>query len=58
MLIGRINERDATGAVFTAGCDRLFDGQHRKDGTSWTVVCSIPSKYSSQGLERSVWRGG
>ena len=61
MLIVRPNERKATRAVFTAGCDRLFGGQHRKQDcgkdTLWTVARSIPSRYSSQGLEPSIWRG-
>jgi hypothetical protein len=61
MLIVLNNEPITMRAVFTAGRDRLFDGQHRKPDCGkdalWTVGCSIPSTYSSQGLEPSNWRG-
>jgi hypothetical protein len=64
MLIVLNNEPIAMRAVFTADRDRLFGGQHRKqdcaqacNDTLWTVECSIPSRYSSQGLEPSIWRG-
>jgi hypothetical protein len=61
MLIVLNNEPIAMRAVFTAGRDRLFGGQHGKQDcgkdTLWTLECSIPSRYSSQGLEPSNWRG-
>jgi hypothetical protein len=61
MLIVLNNEPKAMRAVFTADCDRLFGGQHRKPDcgkdTLWTVECSISNRYSSQGLEPSNWRG-
>ena len=60
MLIVRLNEQKANRAVFAAGCDRLFGGQHRVESrgndTLWTLACSIP-RYSSQGLEPKDWRG-
>jgi len=61
MLIVLNNEPIAMRAVFTADRDRLFGGQHRKQDCGkralWTVGCSIPSRYSSQGLEPTTWRG-
>jgi hypothetical protein len=65
MLIARRNERNATRAAFAADRDRLFGGQHRveipdgdnNNGTWVGTVCSIPSKYTSQGLGLSNGRG-
>ena len=65
MLIVLDNERIAMRAVFTAGRDRLFGGQHRKPDCGQecvkdvlgTVGRWIPSRYLSQSLEATMWRG-
>jgi len=42
MLIVRNNERKAIRAAFAADRSCPFGGQHRVDGTSRTVGCSMP----------------
>jgi hypothetical protein len=58
MLIVRGTEPIAMGAVFAADRGRLLGGQHDAKRPLWTVTCSIPVSYSSQGFEQNYWRGG
>jgi hypothetical protein len=58
MLIVRGTEPIAMGAVFAADRGRLLGGQHDAKRPLWTVTCSIPVSYSSQGFEQNNWRGG